>query len=107
MGDSLARLRRDLIELRQDVLELLADGQLAAYQGISLSAFARLVGLETSTLKRDLRSEDPGRRHRWPAFDRPADGRGEEHTTAEDVRAWRGRHCTSTHVTLPAPRGRR
>lgn len=100
MADSVERLRRDLLELREDVLELVAQGSLAAEPGIPLEAFARLVGRSADTLRKDLRSKDLTRRRRWPVFYRPADG-GDEHTTAADVRRWREERCKTTS---PVPR---
>jgi hypothetical protein len=102
MADSLARIRRDLFELREDLLELLVDGRLAADAGIPLEAFAQLVGLSPATLRKQIRSAELAVRLRWPAFHRPPGGRGDEHTTVEDVRRWRAERCKSSH---PRPVG--
>lgn len=97
MADTLARIRRDLFELREDVLELLLDGKLAADHGVPLETFATLVGLAPATLRKQIRSDALAVRLRWPAFYRPPAGRGDEHTTIDDIRRWRQERCKSTH----------
>lgn len=104
MADSVERLRRDLRELRDDVMELLAtaSSQLDPELGIPLEVFARLVGLEPVTLQRAVRSKDPLIRARWPVFYRPIDGKACEHTTIADIRRWREQRCRSTAPVSPA-----
>jgi hypothetical protein len=108
VADNLGRLRRDLFELREDLLELLVDGQQARV-GVALEAFARLVNLSPATLRKQVRSSDPTVRARWPAFYRPTDGRADEHTTLDDISRWRAERCRRSHPVLSpaasAPRG--
>jgi hypothetical protein len=109
VADTISRLRRDLFELREDLLELLVAGQ-QDNVGITLEAFARLVNLSPATMRKQIRSSDPAVRSRWPRFYRPEGGRSDEHTTLDDVGRWRAERCRSSHPCAPglsAPHGAR